>query len=88
MATRRARSDGKEGGGELRRMLRAKAPEAIGVLVMLMNDEGQKPELRMKAAESILDRACGKASSAVPQDAAPAPPAAISFEGVLEEWSR
>ncbi len=69
-------------------MLRARAPEAIGVLVSLMNDEGQKPELRMKAAESILDRACGKAASIQPTDAAAVTPASISFEGVLAEWSK
>ena len=56
------------------------------MLVALMRDEGQKPELRMKAAESILDRVCGKSGSApVSGDSLPD---SVRFEGVLEEWSQ
>ena len=74
---------------EVRRLLAARTPEAVAVLVEIMQDEGQKPELRMKAAESILDRACGKATAAgsAGEDAATAPRTVI-FEGVLEEWSK
>ena len=53
-----------------------------------MKDEGQKPELRMKAAESILDRVCGKASAAHHAAQEEKSPTLITFEGVLEEWSR
>ena len=73
---------------QMRQLLAERIPEAVGVLLQVMRDEGQKPELRMKAAESILDRACGKASSAQPTQAGDATPISISFEGVLEEWSR
>ena len=73
---------------EVRRILGAHAPEAVAVLVAMMRDEAQKPELRMKAAESILDRACGKAIAAKEAEAPPPPPAVILFEGELEEWSR
>lgn len=73
---------------EVRRILGSNAPEAVAFLVEIMRDSAQKPELRMKAAESILDRACGKAIAAKEADAPPAPPAVILFEGELEEWSR
>ena len=59
----------------------------MAVLVALMQDEGQQPELRMKAAESILDRVCGKAASTAPSGTESAP-ISVSFEGVLEEWSK
>lgn len=73
---------------EMRRLLAERVPEAVDFLLQMMHDEGQKPELRMKAAESILDRACGKASATQAADAAEATPLSISFEGALEEWSR
>ena len=73
---------------EMRRLLAERIPEAVDFLLQIMQDEGQKPELRMKAAESILDRACGKASTAQPADGGAAQPISISFEGVLEEWSK
>ena len=73
---------------EVRRILGSNAPEAVAFLVEIMRDSAQKPELRMKAAESILDRACGKAIAAKEADAPPAPPAVILFEGELEDWSR
>ena len=72
---------------EVRRLLSTYAPEAVAFLVEIMRDAAQKPELRMKAAESVLDRACGKASAAATEQAV-APPATVLFEGVLEEWSR
>lgn len=88
MTARRKGSDGKSAVAEIKRILGEHTPEAVAFLVELMRDETQKPELRMKAAESILDRACGKASAAPPVEASPAPPKIISFKGVLEEWSR
>ena len=74
--------------GELRCILADHIPEAVAFLVGIMRDAEQKPELRMKAAESILDRACGKATSSLPAETADAPPTTVLFEGVLEEWSR
>lgn len=73
---------------EMRQLLSAHMPEAVAFLVEIMRDAAQKPELRMKAAESILDRACGKAIAAKEIEAAPPPPAVIVFEGELEEWSK
>lgn len=72
---------------EMRRLLAGYAPEAVAFLVEIMRDSAQKPELRMKAAESVLDRACGKATTAAAEQTV-APPATVLFEGVLEEWSR
>ena len=71
---------------ETQRLLRERTADAVAVLVQLMQDEGQKPELRMKAAESILDRVCGKAGSATADVGGTV--AEVRFEGVLEEWSR
>ena len=73
---------------EMRRILGKHTPEAVAFLVEIMRDGAQKPELRMKAAESILDRACGKASTVQPTGSEDAAPISISFEGALEEWSR
>ena len=47
----------------VRELLSRESLQAVAFLVDLMRDEGQKIELRMKAAESILDRACGKPGS-------------------------
>ena len=57
---------------------------AVEVIVSLMQDSAIKPELRLKAAESVLDRVCGK--NAVQGDESGS--AVVRFEGVLEEWSR
>ncbi len=85
MARSRARLEGKAA-ESTRELLSKSAAEAVAILTALMRDEGQKPELRMKAAESILDRVCGKAGSttSTPADAIPE---SVRFEGVLEEWS-
>ncbi|MBQ8358031.1 MAG: hypothetical protein IJX39_09540 [Clostridia bacterium] len=86
----KARKDesGRSAAEEMRRLLAERIPEAVAFLVEIMRDQDQKPELRMKAAESILDRACGKATTAQSAEAPPAPPATVFFEGVLDEWSR
>ena len=72
-------------GAELGALLGSLAPQALGVLVSLMQDTGQKPELRMKAAESILDRLCGKSGLPASGEGSGG---TIRFEGELEEWSR
>ena len=88
MAAKRKKAEKSSAVLELRRLLAERVPEAVAFLVQMMRDEAQKPELRMKAAESILDRACGKASSIQPTESEGDAPISISFEGVLEEWSR
>ena len=88
MAPKGRRRDAADAAAQMRQLLADHTPEAVAVLLSIMRDEAQKPELRMKAAESILDRACGKAIAAKEADAPPAPPAVILFEGELEEWSR
>ena len=87
MAGSRTRSKGLPAAEKTRRLLGKSAAEAVGVLVSLMRDEGQKPELRMKAAESILDRVCGKAGGMV-SAVSDGIPESVRFEGELEEWSR
>ena len=84
MAGSRTRGKGIPAAEKTRRLLGRSAAEAVAVLVSLMRDEGQKPELRMKAAESILDRACGKGAGS----AAGGGEVSVRFEGVLDEWSR
>ena len=69
-------------------LLQREVPQAIAYLSSLVCDEGQKPELRMKAAESILDRVCGKPATTAPTGAATRGEVAVRFEGELEEWSR
>ena len=88
MAARQRKAEKNSAALELRRLLAERVPEAVGFLLQILRDEEQKPELRMKAAESILDRACGKASTVQSSEAGAAAPIAITFEGVLEEWSR
>lgn len=68
-----------------RELLLTSGAEAVRVIVALMQNEELKPELRLKAAESILDRLSGKASLA---EASGGVEGAIKFEGELEEWSR
>ena len=74
----------REAAAEIKALLLRQTPQAIAVLTALMQDEGQKPELRMKAAESILDRACGKGGGGT----AGTGEVSVRFEGVLDEWSR
>ena len=68
-----------------RELLQTSGAAAVGVIVALMQNEELKPELRLKAAESILDRLSGKASLA---EAGEGTGGVSRFEGDLEEWSR
>ena len=87
MAGSRTRGKAIPAAEKTRKLLGKNAAEAVAVLVGLMRDATQKPELRMKAAESILDRVCGKAggTASAPGDTIPD---CVRFEGELEEWSR
>ena len=67
-------------------LLRDAGATAVAVIVSLMNDTQNKPELRLKAAESILDRACGKTGLSFLEGGEGA--GVIRFEGELEAWSR
>ena len=67
-------------------LLRDAGATAVAVIVSLMNDVENKPELRLKAAESILDRACGKTGAALFEGGEGA--GVIRCEGELEAWSR
>jgi hypothetical protein len=67
-----------------RDLLLSSGAAAVEVIVSLMQDREVKPELRLKAAESILDRISGKNALEGGGDAG----GSIAFEGVLEEWSR
>ena len=87
MAGSRARRETAGAAEKTRTLLGKSAADAVSVLVGLMRDEGQKPELRMKAAESILDRVCGKAGG-VTAPSSDGIPDSVRFEGELEEWSR
>ena len=87
MAGSRTRGKALPAAEKTRKLLGKSAAEAVAVLVALMRDTTQKAELRMKAAESILDRVCGKAGSTVPSSTEGIPDS-VRFEGELEEWSR
>ena len=45
----------------VKEMLRASTAPAVQLLVDTMNDEDNKPELRVRCAEILLDRVLGKA---------------------------
>ena len=70
---------------DTRELLYASGAAAVEVLVSLMQDSNLKPELRLKAAESILDRIGGKNGSL---EGSGEGAGTVRFEGVLEEWSR
>ena len=44
----------------VRQALEAAGPQAVEVLVQTMRDQEVKPELRVKCAEAVMDRLCGK----------------------------
>lgn len=67
-----------------RDLLLSSGAAAVEVIVSLMQDREVKPELRLKAAESILDRISGKNALEGGGDTG----GSVVFEGVLEEWSR
>lgn len=46
---------------EVRKLARSYGPEAIDTLVALMRDKGELGTVRKAAADSLLDRAYGKA---------------------------
>ncbi len=69
-----------------RLLLRDAGAAAVTVILALMNDSENKPELRLKAAESILDRALGKTAAFTPDTGEGS--GVIRFEGELEKWSR
>ena len=70
---------------EIRAYLLGCSGEAVEVLMGLMKDTELKPEVRMKVAEAILDRAFGKGMAA---DTGGDTPSTLRFEGVLDDWSR
>ncbi|MBQ8351595.1 MAG: hypothetical protein IJW51_04855 [Clostridia bacterium] len=70
--------------GEAERLLLRSGVAAVEVIVSLMQDCELKPELRLKAAESILDRTFGKK---IAQEAEGGGGGVIRFEGELDAWS-
>lgn len=67
---------------DLKALLRETGADAVAFLVTLIKDEEAKPELRFKAAEEILDRVL---SAEAPVSNIPG---SVTFEGVLDEWSK
>ena len=89
MAPPATRSKRKHAGSEgIKDLLVEEGARAVAVLVSIMCDEEQKAELRMKAAESILDRACGKPGTASANGSVGTGEIAVRFEGELAEWSK
>ena len=70
---------GNTGGGraklpeELKEAFRAAAPQALRVLVQIVNDSDARESDRIRAAEVILDRGYGKPVQAVDVDASSIP---------------
>ena len=67
------------------KLLEAGAAVAARVLLSLMQDTQQKSELRVKVAESVLDRVLGKTLEGTGGEGASG---VIRFEGELDAWSR
>lgn len=53
---------------DIRAMLKAAAPQALKLLIDTVNNEGCKQDLRLKAADSLLDRVYGKATQPIEAD--------------------
>ena len=51
--------------GETKKILEDAAPEAAQMLVAMMNNAAVNPQVRIKAAETILDRVYGKPTQAI-----------------------
>lgn len=49
----------------MKEMFRAAAPEAVRLLIDTMNDPATKIDTRLKCAETILERALGKAAQPI-----------------------
>lgn len=49
----------------MKEMFRAAAPEAVRLLIDTMNDPTTKIDTRLKCAETILERALGKATQPI-----------------------
>ena len=50
---------------EIKEAFKAAAPEALDLLLKLMRDEKEKSEIRVRCAETVLDRGYGKATQFV-----------------------
>ena len=66
-------------------MLRLATPEAVRLLVKVMRDEDVKPELRVKCAESIMEKAYGKGTQAAAKDLNGS--VVIALEGELADYA-
>ena len=53
---------------EVKEMLKAEAPEAARFLIETMHNEAVKDELRIKCAETVLERVYGKATQPIEGD--------------------
>ena len=50
---------------DVKQMLKAATPEAVRLLLDTMENREVKPELRVKCAETVLDRVYGKSSQPI-----------------------
>lgn len=53
---------------DAREMLKAAAPDAVALLLRVMQDEDVKLDLRLRCAETVCDRVYGKASQPIVAD--------------------
>jgi len=74
---------------DIRQAFREASPQACETLVKIINDPAAKDSDKIRAAETILDRAYGKPVQAVDLDADIASvPVEITFKGNLDDWSK
>ncbi len=71
---------------EIKRMLKAAAPDAVQLLIDTMLDENAKQDLRLKCAESVLERVYGKAAQPIEGDLSGG--IVITLGDGLQEWAK
>ena len=74
---------------EVIEMLKAATPAATALLVAVVENDQAPLRLRLQADEAVLDRVYGRALQ--PIDATiggNAAPVIVTFEGILDQWSR
>ena len=71
---------------DVKKMLKAAVPDAVQLLIDTMLDEDAKTELRVKCAETIIDRVHGKATQPIEGDLAGG--IVITLGDGLQEWAK
>ncbi len=69
---------------EVRELARGASAEAVQLFIDTLRDQTLDPEVRMKAADRLLDRAWGKPTTAIEHIEAPPPPPELDDQRLEE----